>query len=153
MPPVSYRTDAAAVLPATTANYAFVQQRNFEIDATSKTATSDTSDYRPLCFDFGAQGTSVNIPLIEPQDQSLQARALSGDFGRPLRAEPSPAPPSVSVGDTLGTSGLQYPSGKGGVANPQPLPAFLDISGIACNPPDSRPPDSGTFEEWPQDCD
>ncbi|XP_075530162.1 uncharacterized protein LOC142563498 [Dermacentor variabilis] len=47
------------------------------------------------------------LALSVPPDESLQARALSGDFRRPQPIQPLPAQPTVSVGETPGTSGLQ----------------------------------------------
>ncbi|KAH7969062.1 hypothetical protein HPB52_014179 [Rhipicephalus sanguineus] len=58
---------------------------------------------------FPAQRKGLDGNRLVPPEQSLQARALSGDFRCP---QPLPAPPRVSVGDRPGASGLQSTAEK-----------------------------------------
>ncbi|XP_075547349.1 uncharacterized protein LOC142581782 isoform X1 [Dermacentor variabilis] len=67
--------------------------------------------------DGGRAAVYGRSEALVPPDESLQARALAGDFRRPQPIQPLPAQPTVSVGETPGTSGLQSVArGAGGVA-------------------------------------
>ncbi|XP_072143435.1 uncharacterized protein [Dermacentor andersoni] len=66
------------------------------------------------------------VGSVGPPDESLKARALAGDFRRPQPMQPLPAQPTVSVGETLGTSGLQNVArGADGVAEEHATQEYL----------------------------
>ncbi|XP_075547355.1 uncharacterized protein LOC142581782 isoform X2 [Dermacentor variabilis] len=101
--------------------------------------------------DGGRAAVYGRSEALVPPDESLQARALAGDFRRPQPIQPLPAQPTVSVGETPGTSGLQSVArGAGGVAEQDAAQECLSAPAPPQRQRRRRVPPAGAREALPR---
>ncbi|XP_054924211.1 uncharacterized protein [Dermacentor andersoni] len=101
--------------------------------------------------DGGRAAVYGRSEALVPLDESLQARALAGDIRRPQPMQPLPAQPTVSFGETPGTSGLQSVArGAGGVAEQDAAQECLSAPSQPQRQRRRRVPPAGAHEALPR---